>query len=62
MTKTLYKGNFNYMGYNLPQGIMIEASRQSSFKSGLIDYRAIAVADAKPLVEEAFVKLSMAAA
>lgn len=58
----IYLGNLNYMGYNLPQGIMIEASRQSSFKSGLIDYRAIAVADAKPLVDEAFVKLSMAAA
>jgi len=51
-------GNFKYMAYNLPQGIMIETSRESSFKSGLIDYRAIAIADCKPLVKEAFVLLS----
>lgn len=50
-------GNFNYMGYNMPEGIMIEVSRESSFKSGLIDYRALAIADTKPLVEEAFIKL-----
>ena len=54
-------GNFNYMGYNIPQGIMIEVSRESSFKSGLIDYRALAIADTKPLVAEAFIKLSKAA-
>ena len=55
-------GNFNYMGYNIPQGIIVETSRESSFKSGLIDYRAMAIADTKPLVDEAFIKLSKAAA
>ncbi len=55
-------GNFNYMGYNIPQGIMIEVSRESSFKSGLIDYRALAIADTKPLVNEPFIKLSRATA
>lgn len=55
-------GNFAYMGYNIPEGIIIEASRESSFKSGLIDYRAMAVADCKPIVEEAFVKLTRATA
>jgi HK97 family phage major capsid protein len=55
-------GDFNYMGYNMPQGIMIEVSRESSFKSGLIDYRAMAIADTKPLVAEAFIKLSEATA
>lgn len=55
-------GNFNYMGYNIPEGIIIETSRESSFKSGLIDYRALAIADTKPLVDEAFVKLSRAVA
>ncbi|KMJ56448.1 hypothetical protein AB685_21930 [Bacillus sp. LL01] len=55
---TIILGNFNYMGYNMPQGLMIEVSRESSFKSGLIDYRAMAIADTKPLVKEAFVKLS----
>lgn len=55
-------GNFSYMGYNMPQGIIIETSRDSSFKSGLIDYRALAIADTKPLVDEAFIKLSRAIA
>ena len=50
-------GNFQYMGYNLPEGIAVEASTQSSFKSGRIDYRAMAIADCKPIVDEAFVKL-----
>lgn len=53
-------GNFNYMAYNMPQGLLIEASRESSFKSGLIDYRALAIADTKPLVAEAFVKVEVA--
>jgi HK97 family phage major capsid protein len=55
-------GNFNYLGYNMPEGVMIEVSRESSFKSGLIDYRAMAIADTKPLVDEAFIKLSEATA
>ena len=55
---TVIFANFNYMGYNLPEGITIEASRESSFKSGRIDYRAMAVADCKPIVPEAFIKLS----
>jgi len=50
-------GNFSYMGYNLPDGIAVEASTQSSFKSGRVDYRAMAIADCKPIVDEAFVKL-----
>ncbi|MBQ3231113.1 MAG: phage major capsid protein [Clostridia bacterium] len=58
---TVIFGNFNYMGYNLPEGITIEASRESSFKSGRIDYRAMAVADCKPIVPEAFIKLSASA-
>ena len=57
----IYLGNFNFMGYNIPEGIVIEVSRESSFKSGLIDYRAMAIADTKPIVEEAFVKLYEAA-
>lgn len=55
-------GNFQYMGYNIPEGIIIEVSRESSFKSGLIDYRAMAIADTKPIVGEAFVKLTRAIA
>ena len=54
---TVIFGNFKYMGYNLPEGIAIEKSTQSSFKNGLIDYRAMAIADCKPIIGEAFVKL-----
>lgn len=59
---TILLGDFKYMGYNIAEGIALETSRESSFKSGLIDYRAMAIADCKPLVEEAFVKLSRALA
>lgn len=54
----IFLGNFNYLGYNIPEGIIIETSRESSFKYGVIDYRALAIADTKPLVSEAFIKLS----
>lgn len=54
---TVIFGNFQYMAYNLPSGIVIESSRESSFKNGLIDYRAMAIADCKPILKEAFVKL-----
>lgn len=58
---TIFFGNYaRYMGYNLAEGVTIEASRESSFRSGLIDYRAIAVADCRPIVEEAFVKVTVA--
>lgn len=60
---TVYMGNFSkYLGYNMPEGITIESSRESSFKKGVVDYRAMAIADCKPLVTEAFVKLSKATA
>lgn len=57
---TIFLGNFNYLGYNIPEGIVVETSRESSFKYGVIDYRALAIADTKPLVSEAFIKLSKA--
>lgn len=56
----IYLGNFSqYLGYNLPDGIAVESSRESSFRKGLIDYRALAIADTKPIVNEAFVKLTV---
>ena len=59
----VYLGNFGkYFGYNMPEGITVESSRESSFKKGVVDYRAMAIADCKPLVAEAFVKLYKAAA
>ncbi len=56
---TVIFGNFKYYGVNIPEGIAVEVSRESGFTSGLIDYRAMAVADGKPLVGEAFVKLTI---
>ena len=43
------------MGYNIPEGLLLEVSRFQF--PVLIDYRALMVADTKPLVGEAFVKL-----
>lgn len=51
-------GDFKYMAYNLPSGIVIETSRESSFRNALIDYRALAIADTKPILADAFVKLT----
>jgi len=56
----IYFGNFKYLGYNLVDGIAVEASSQSSFKSGRIDYRGMAIADIQVLVPEAFVKIAKA--
>lgn len=56
-----YFGDFNYLGYNLANGIAVESSTQSAFRSGLIDYRGMAIADTKVIAPEAFVKLSVAA-
>lgn len=57
----IFFGNFQYMGYNMPNGIAVESSTQSSFKSGKVDYRGMAIADCKPIVDEAFVKLAISA-
>ena len=58
-----YLGNYSkYLGYNMPMGITLESSRESSFTKGLIDYRAMAIADCKPILTEAFVKLYVATA
>ena len=59
---TVIFGNFQYYGMNYPQDILLEVSRDSSFRKGLIDYRAIGVADGKPIVNEAFVKLTLTGA
>lgn len=58
---TAILGDFSrYLGWNLPEGILIETSRDSSFKKGLIDIRALAIADAKIIMPEAFTKLALA--
>lgn len=55
-------GNFAYNGYNMPSGIALDVSRDSSFNKGLVDFRALAIADCKPIVSEAFVKITKATA
>lgn len=55
----VFFGNFQYYGYNMPNGIAVESSTQSSFKSGKVDYRGMAIADCKPIVDEAFIKLAI---
>lgn len=57
----IYLGNFNYLGYNLPDGIALEVSTESSFKQNLIDFKASALADTKVILPEAFVKLAVTA-
>lgn len=57
-----YFGNFDYLGYNLANGIAVESSTQSAFRSGLIDYRGMAIADTSVIVPEAFTKLAIATA
>ncbi len=49
------------MGFNFAEAPIVEVSRESSFKNGLIDYRCMALADTKPIVKEAFVKMHEAA-
>lgn len=59
----VYFGNFSkYLAYNLPEGIVVDVSRESGFRKGVIDYRALAIADTKPIVPEAFVKMTKASA
>lgn len=43
-------------------GTGMEVSRESGFTSGLIDFRALCIADGKPIVPSAFVKLEVTAA
>jgi len=52
-------GNFRYFGVNVPQGVAVEVSRESGFTSGLIDFRALAIADGKPILPAAFVKIEV---
>lgn len=55
----IYIGNFDYYGVNMANGIAVESSTQSSFRSGKIDYRGLCVCDCKPLVDEAFIKIKI---
>ena len=57
---TVLFGNFRFMAFNLPEGAAVEHSTESGFTRGLVDYRVLTLADTKPIIEEAFTKLSVA--
>jgi HK97 family phage major capsid protein len=50
--------DLNYYYLNFSKSPEITASREASFKSGKITYRGLLVADGKPALDEAFVKIS----
>lgn len=54
---TILLGDFSYYYWNFAQAPAIETSREAAFRSGKITYRGLAVADGKPALDEAFVKI-----
>lgn len=58
---TILLGDFSYYYWNFSQAPQIETSREAAFRSGKITYRGLAVADGKPALSEAFVKIEEAA-
>ncbi len=57
---TILLGDLSYYKLNFAQAPTIETSREAAFASGKITYRGLAVADGKPALAEAFVKISKA--
>lgn len=58
---TILLGDFGYYYMNFAKAPAIDVSREAAFKSGKITYRGLAVADGKPALAEAFVKIYQAA-
>ncbi|GIW49200.1 MAG: hypothetical protein KatS3mg079_676 [Caloramator sp.] len=54
---TIILGDLSYYYMNIPQRPEISASLDAGFKSGKIVYRGLMVADGKPALSEAFVKI-----
>jgi HK97 family phage major capsid protein len=54
-------GDFSYYYMNFSKAPELARSEQAGFKSGKITYRGLAVADGKPALSEAFVKIEEAA-
>lgn len=54
---TILFGAFAYYFMNFSQPILLEKSRESGFRRATVDYRTVAVLDAKPALDEAFMKL-----
>lgn len=58
---TFLFGCFDYYYMNFSKAPTIDVSREAAFTSGMLTYRGLAVADGKPALSEAFVKLTRAA-
>lgn len=56
---TILLGDFSYYYWNFSQAPQIETSREAAFRSGKVVYRGLAVADGKPALDEAFVKIEV---
>ena len=54
---TILLGDLSYYYMNFAQAPTIDVSREAGFKSGKVTYRGLAVADGKPALAEAFVKI-----
>jgi len=59
---TILLGDFSYYYMNFAKVPSIDVSREAAFKSGKVTYRGLAVADGKPVLAEAFVRISEAEA
>jgi HK97 family phage major capsid protein len=59
---TILIGDLNYYYINFAKAPEISVSMEAGFASGKITYRGLAVADGKPALAEAFVKISKATA
>ena len=57
---TILLGDFSYYYMNFSQAPTIESSREAGFLSGKTVFRGLAVADGKPALAEAFVKIAKA--
>lgn len=54
---TILLGDLSYYYMNFAKAPTIDVSREAGFKSGKVTYRGLAVADGKPALAEAFVKI-----
>jgi HK97 family phage major capsid protein len=55
---TFLFGCFDYYYMNFTKAPQIDVSREAAFTSGMLTYRGLAVADGKPALSEAFIKLT----
>jgi HK97 family phage major capsid protein len=52
----IYLGDYETIVGNMAQDVLVESSKDSGFKSNMIDYRGTAIFDSKPANKEAIVR------